>query len=125
MGSVRHRRKAIIMDKYFISKLIERYKRDAARTAEPQSLQGLVQYALDCNIIGRVTVRKYCVLAMYPQALAENAGRMDAIADIENRTGYKQTEIYQTLKTPKMFFKNSSTAPALCNVSNFMKTKIK
>ncbi len=100
------------MEEFFKKDLIQRYESDAERSSEPATLAGMLQYMLDRGIINRITLRKYCVLALYPQALKDNSSRMDAIAEIEARTGYKQTAIYQTLKNQKLYKVRAKKKPS-------------
>lgn len=87
----------------FCEVLERKYRYHCSRNGEPVTLAGMLQYAIDAEIIKERTVSHYMVMEMYPAALYNSSGWLEAVKLLSNETGICERTIRGLVNRPKRY----------------------
>lgn len=84
----------------FCETVARKYRYHCARHGLKESPTGLLRYAIDAQVIRERTVAHYMMMELYPAALYNSAGRMEAITALSDKTGLAERTIRGLLNRP-------------------------
>lgn len=86
--------------KDFCGIVARKYRYWCARHGQPETLEGLIRYTFEAGVVRERTVAHYMMMELYPAALYNSTGRMEAIDILSEKTGLSERTIRGLLNRP-------------------------
>lgn len=94
------------LDEIFTDTVARQYVNDCKRNGVEPTYNGLLDYAINCNLISSAVVRSFVVIHEYPRfAYAKNGGKRQAVWMLEDELGVPERTIYGILTKGQKRFK--------------------
>ena len=84
----------------FCEVVARKYRYHCSRHGEKATPEGLLMYALRAQVIRTRTVSHYMMMELYPKALYNSTGRIEAISKLSEKTGLAERTIRGLLNRP-------------------------
>ncbi len=84
----------------FCAIVAKKYRYYCARHGEKESPEGLVAYLAQAEVIRPRIVSHYMMMELYPEALYNSSGRLEAVSKLSEATGLAERTIRRLLKRP-------------------------